>query len=272
MADAGREVQDLAARVCRRVEGAHRRQRRQYSIEHRTRWNDRRRVGREVVRRRVRMEFAGRGRAQLRLARPTRRVWQRVAADWQPGLHAGAAPPDRQPLRREERRERARCCCRATTATRVGTAITTGNPDRPAASRTSATSQTDIYLWGLEPGDLDRLPKRGWTGYLAPVAIRRIRWRRFQQGIEEIRRAAARLRADTTTPDFPPHATRGAGNNPVSTAALINLTLGRQRSERFGARPAAAAYAAPTLRPRSDAAPDFPRTSRRSSSASVRRA
>jgi hypothetical protein len=85
--------------------------------------------------------------------------------------------------------------------------------------------ETDIYLWGLEPRDLDRLPKRGWTGYLAsgdagyPLAA-------FQQGIEEIRRAAARLRADTSTPDFPPHATRGAGMNPVAASALVNLTLG----------------------------------------------
>jgi len=84
---------------------------------------------------------------------------------------------------------------------------------------------TDIYLWALQPADLDRLPKRGWTGYLAsgdanyPLAA-------FLQGIEEIRRAAARLRADTSTPDFPPHATRGAGMNPVATTALINLTLG----------------------------------------------
>lgn len=84
---------------------------------------------------------------------------------------------------------------------------------------------TDIYLWDLKSGDLARLPKRGWTGYLSsgdsgyPLAA-------FQQGIEEIRRAAARLRADTSTLDFPPHATRGAGMNPVATSALVNLTLG----------------------------------------------
>jgi hypothetical protein len=85
--------------------------------------------------------------------------------------------------------------------------------------------ETDIYMWALQPGDLDRLPKRGWIGYLTagdaayPTTA-------FQQGMEEIRRAAARLRADTSTPDFPPHSTRGSGNNPVSTTALINLTLG----------------------------------------------
>lgn len=85
--------------------------------------------------------------------------------------------------------------------------------------------ETDIYMWALQPGDLDRLPKRGWMNYLTagdsayPAAA-------FQQGMEEIRRAAARLRADTSTPDYPPHSTRGSGNNPVSTTALINLTLG----------------------------------------------
>jgi hypothetical protein len=85
--------------------------------------------------------------------------------------------------------------------------------------------QIDVYLWELKASDLERLPKRGWTAYLAsgdaayPLAA-------FQQGLEEIRRTTARLRADTSTPDFPPHATRGAGMNPVSTAALINLTLG----------------------------------------------
>ena len=26
--------------------------------------------------------------------------------------------------------------------------------------------ETDIYLWALQPGDLERLPKRGWIGYL----------------------------------------------------------------------------------------------------------
>jgi len=85
--------------------------------------------------------------------------------------------------------------------------------------------ETDLYMWALQPGDLDRLPKRGWIGFLTagdavyPATA-------FQQGMEEIRRAATRLRADTSTPDFPPHSTRGSGSNPVSTTALINLTLG----------------------------------------------
>ncbi len=85
--------------------------------------------------------------------------------------------------------------------------------------------ETDIYLWGLQSGDLERLPKRGWIGYLTsgdaayPLSA-------LQQGLAEIQRAASRLRADTSTPDFPPHHTRGSGVNPVATEALINLTLG----------------------------------------------
>ena len=85
--------------------------------------------------------------------------------------------------------------------------------------------ETDIYLWALQAGDLERLPKRGWIGYLTsgdaayPLTA-------LQQGLSEIQRAASRLRADTSTPDFPPHSTRGAGVNPVATEALINLTLG----------------------------------------------
>jgi len=85
--------------------------------------------------------------------------------------------------------------------------------------------ETDIYLWALQPSDLERLPKRGWIGYLTsgdaayPLSA-------LQQGLAEIQRAASRLRADTSTPDSPPHHTRGSGVNPVATEALINLTLG----------------------------------------------
>jgi hypothetical protein len=85
--------------------------------------------------------------------------------------------------------------------------------------------ETDVYMWSLEPRDLERLPKRGWIGYLTsgdatyPLTA-------LQAELGDMRRAAARLRSDTTTPDFPPHTTRGANANPVATTALINLTLG----------------------------------------------
>ena len=85
--------------------------------------------------------------------------------------------------------------------------------------------ETDIYLWALQPGDLERLPKRDWIGYLTSgdAAYPLIA---FQRELTQIQRAAARLRADTSTADFPPHHTRGSGVNPVATEALINLTLG----------------------------------------------
>ena len=57
--DAGREVQDVAARVRRCVEDEDCRKRRQHPVEHRAERRDWRRMGRQVVRRGVRMEFAG---------------------------------------------------------------------------------------------------------------------------------------------------------------------------------------------------------------------
>ena len=59
--------------------------------------------------------------------------------------------------------------------------------------------ETDIYMWALEARDLERLPKRGWIGYLTsgdpgyPLDA-------FQRGIQEIearRRACALIRART---------------------------------------------------------------------------
>lgn len=85
--------------------------------------------------------------------------------------------------------------------------------------------ETDIYMWGLEPRDLERLPKRGWIGYLTSGDAASP-FDAFQRGIQEIRDAADRLRADKSAYDFPHHATRGAGKNPVSVTALINLTMG----------------------------------------------
>lgn len=93
--------------------------------------------------------------------------------------------------------------------------------------------EIDVYMWALAPSDLARLPRQGetvgqdlrWIGYLEggdpnyPLIA-------LQRGLEEVRQAAARVRADTGTYNFPPHATRGSAGNPVSTTALINVTLG----------------------------------------------
>ncbi len=93
--------------------------------------------------------------------------------------------------------------------------------------------EVDVYMWSLTPGDLKRAPKQGVT------VGQDLRWLAFlengdssypfealQRGVEEVRAAAARVRADDNTYNFPPHATRGAVGNPVATTALVNLTLG----------------------------------------------
>jgi hypothetical protein len=83
----------------------------------------------------------------------------------------------------------------------------------------------DVAMWSLHPSDLERLPDSGWTGYLRtgaadyPITA-------LQQDLEELRANAARVRNDTGSYDYPPHATRGSAGNPVATRALINLTLG----------------------------------------------
>lgn len=93
--------------------------------------------------------------------------------------------------------------------------------------------ELDVYMWSLRPDDLKRLPRQGetigqdlaWIAFLEkgdaayPLVA-------FQRGIDEVRRAAGRVRADNNTYNFPPHATRGAAGNPVATSALVNLTLG----------------------------------------------
>lgn len=83
----------------------------------------------------------------------------------------------------------------------------------------------DIYMWSLDPADRRRLPAPEeaqmrhhpdlrWLDFLEgkspayPLEA-------FQDGLEEVRRAADRLRAGGNL-----------GANPVSTSALINLTMG----------------------------------------------
>ena len=85
--------------------------------------------------------------------------------------------------------------------------------------------QTDVYMWSLAPGDLERLPKTGWTGYLTsgnpdyPLKA-------LHDDLEAVRRAARRLRNDTSSYNMARGSARGSGANPVATTALINLTMG----------------------------------------------
>ena len=90
-----------------------------------------------------------------------------------------------------------------------------------------ANVQVDVYLWSLAPGDLERLPPTGWTGYLTaerpdpdyPLTA-------LQGDLETVRRAAGRLREDNSSYNMARGSALGAGANPVATTALINLTMG----------------------------------------------
>lgn len=95
----------------------------------------------------------------------------------------------------------------------------------PGGLSNLADVMVDVYLWALDEGDLARLPKTGWIGYLVsgdpgyPFTA-------LQSALEESRERARWLREDPDTYNFPPGSTRGARSNPVATTALINLTLG----------------------------------------------
>lgn len=85
--------------------------------------------------------------------------------------------------------------------------------------------ETDLYLWSLSKADLDRLPQTGWIGFLHgrdPDYPQKA----LIRGLEDVRRAAEYLRNDRSSYDFPPGDTRWTRGNPVSTEALINLTMG----------------------------------------------
>ncbi|HUQ91941.1 MAG TPA: hypothetical protein VM120_09680 [Bryobacteraceae bacterium] len=83
---------------------------------------------------------------------------------------------------------------------------------------------TEIYLWSMDRKDLERVPIRGWVGFLEgknpdyPVQA-------LQSELAEVRNTMQRIESDPTTAD-----TRLAdylqGFNPVETNALTNLTLG----------------------------------------------
>lgn len=85
---------------------------------------------------------------------------------------------------------------------------------------------TDVYMWGLRPGDLARLPQKGWAKYLAagdpeyPLAA-------LQQGLADVQRAGTRIRRDASgASQRGGGAMTGTGGNAVSTTALVNLTMG----------------------------------------------
>jgi hypothetical protein len=83
---------------------------------------------------------------------------------------------------------------------------------------------TEIYLWSMDRKDLERVPIRGWVGFLEgenpeyPVQA-------LEADLDRVRRTVREIDTDSTTAD-----TRLAdylmGLNPVATNALANLTIG----------------------------------------------
>jgi hypothetical protein len=83
---------------------------------------------------------------------------------------------------------------------------------------------TEIYMWSMDPKDLERIPKTGWIGFLEgqnPSYPEQA----LRGDLDYIRRRMAALRSDPTTAE-----TRLAdwlmGINPATTDTLVNLTLG----------------------------------------------
>ena len=89
----------------------------------------------------------------------------------------------------------------------------------------------DLYMWSLAPGDRARAPDNAWLEYLqsgdASYPLRA-----FHDGLDDVRRAGARLRGEIQGRGGAAGG-RGAARsappvtaNPVATTALINLTMG----------------------------------------------
>lgn len=85
--------------------------------------------------------------------------------------------------------------------------------------------EADVYLWSLDPDDLGRLKENPWIQYLLgdnpdyPMKA-------LHEALEQDRVGAEHIRDDDSTIGYPPDNTRWEKSNPVSTTALINLTMG----------------------------------------------
>ena len=154
------------------------------------------RVGREMVRRRVRLELARRRRAQLRAARTAGSVRKCAAGDRQSRLHATCCAGRSTIFTRRRKGERQILLPRYY-GDNGWYGFHDGESGSPGGLSNLREVEMDIYMWALEARDLERLPKRGWIGYL------HVRRSRLSVGCVSARhpgnqRAAARLRADTT--------------------------------------------------------------------------
>ena len=83
---------------------------------------------------------------------------------------------------------------------------------------------TEIYLWSMDRGDLERLPKTGWIGFLEG-ADPEYPEKALRMDFESLRATMQGIEEDTTTPE-----TRLADwlldLNPARTGNLVNLMLG----------------------------------------------
>lgn len=83
---------------------------------------------------------------------------------------------------------------------------------------------TEIYLWSMDPKDLERVPKSGWIGFLEGSEAGYPE-KALAADFQRVRRQMAQIRGDATSAD-----TRLADYlldlNPPATNALVNLTLG----------------------------------------------
>jgi len=85
-----------------------------------------------------------------------------------------------------------------------------------------ADVQRDLYLWSMQPADIERIASDPWISFLHEKNPS-YPFQAFQQDLDRIRRQVERIRRDPSTPD-----TRASDQaiNPVATTALVNLTLG----------------------------------------------
>lgn len=86
---------------------------------------------------------------------------------------------------------------------------------------------TKIWAWTMDPEDMERLPRKGWIGFLAG-ADSSYPEKALRRELEHIRDSVDRMRKDPTTPE-----TRLADwplrHNPVATGALVQLACGGHR-------------------------------------------
>jgi len=103
-----------------------------------------------------------------------------------------------------------------------GYADVNGHP--PALSNRKLV-EADVYLWSFNPADLGKLGRNPWVQYLQgnnpgfPMKA-------LADAAEANRAAAEHIRDDDSSFGYPPDNTRWDQANPVSTTALINLTMG----------------------------------------------